>query len=232
MSRRQGDGGADAAATGIAFKTRLSGWALAWVMRLIFFTSRKRYTNLQALRGQLDSGQPFILVSWHNRNILASFGYTAHSRTPRRFSPLASASRDGTLAAMAMRALGVECIRGSSSAGGAAALRQMLKAVKSGQDLGITPDGPRGPKYVVQAGVVTTARLAGVPIIPMAWQARRRKELRSWDAMIVPYPFNRLHFAYGDPIRIPRDADAEALEQGRLQVEQALMDLVARVEVL
>lgn len=231
MSRRQGgEDGGDAAR--IAFKTRFSGWALAWVMRLIFLTSRKRYTNLQALRGQLDSGQPFILVSWHNRNILASFGYTAHSRTPRRFSPLASASRDGTLAALAMRALGVDCIRGSSSAGGAAALRQMLKAVEAGQDLGITPDGPRGPKYVVQAGVVTTARLAGVPIIPMAWQARRCRQLRSWDAMIVPYPFNRLHYAYGDPIRIPRDADAEALEHGRLQVERALMDLVARVEVV
>lgn len=220
----------DDAVAPLPLKARLLGGLLGAVMRLIHATSRKRYTGLDILQRHLAGDRPFILVSWHNRNILASFGYTAHARPPRRFVPLASASRDGSLAAAAMRALGVECIRGSSSQGGAAALRQMLKAVKAGHDLGITPDGPRGPKYVVQPGVITTARLAGIPIIPMAYQARRRKELRSWDAMIVPWPFNSLHYAYGEPIEVPREADAAELERCRQRVEQELMRLVARVD--
>ncbi|WP_420464719.1 lysophospholipid acyltransferase family protein [Panacagrimonas sp.] len=216
----------------LPLKARIAGWALAQVMRLIYFTSRKTFTNLATLHRHLDNDQPFILVSWHNRNILACFGYLAHARRGRRFRPLASASRDGSLAAAAMRSLGVECIRGSSSQGGSKALRQMLRAVKHGHDLGITPDGPRGPKYVVQAGVVTTARLTGIPIIPMAYQAQRRKILRSWDSMIVPYPFNRLHFAYGEPIHVGKHADEAELERCRQAVERELMRLVALVETV
>jgi len=210
-------------------KVRLAGWVLALLMRLIFLSSRKRYSNLGALQRQFGAG-PFILVSWHNRNILSCFGYLAHRRKGRQFRPLASASKDGSIAAAAMGYLGVDCIRGSSSRGGTAALRQMLKAVKHGDDLGITPDGPRGPKYRLQAGVITTAKMTGVPIIPMSYQARRKKILKSWDAMIVPYPFNRLHYAYGDPIHIPRDADDAAMEQYRLQVEREMMRLCQLVE--
>lgn len=212
------------------FKAKLAGLVMSWLMRFTFFTSRKRYTNLEVLQTHFDSGTPFILVSWHNRNILAPFGYLAHRRKNRSFVPLASASKDGSIAAAAMHFLGVECIRGSSSRGGSAALRQMLRAAKAGQDLGITPDGPRGPKYRLQAGVITTARMTGLPIVAMSYQARRKKILKSWDAMIVPYPFNRLHYAYGEPIRVPRDADAAEMERCRVAAEQELMRMVALVE--
>ncbi|RZO85622.1 MAG: DUF374 domain-containing protein [Oceanococcus sp.] len=205
------------------WKTRVLAALMSGLMRFIHATSRKRYTNLAVLKAQFDSGKPCIIVAWHNRNILGPFGYLAHRPPGRVFSPLASASRDGSLAAAAMDNLGVECIRGSSSRGGAQALREMLRAAKRGHDLGITPDGPRGPKYKVQAGVIAAARLTGAPIIPMTYQARRRKELSSWDAMIVPYPFGQLHYVYGDPIQVPRDADEAECERLRLQVEQALM---------
>lgn len=211
-------------------KARVLGFLLALVMRVIFHTSRKTYTNLRVLDRHLDAGKPFILVSWHNRNILACFGYLAHQRANRRFIPLASASRDGSLAAAAMQSLGVECIRGSSSRGGSKALRQMLRAVKAGNDLGITPDGPRGPRYKVQIGVITTARMTGVPIIPMAYQAREKKILDSWDAMIVPYPFNHLHYAYGEPLLVPREADDDEMERLRVQLEDEMMRVVAVVD--
>ena len=212
------------------FKAALGGFMLALLMRLIFLSSRKRYTNAEVLQQRFDSGQPFILVSWHNRNILAPFGYLAHRRPGRRFMPLASASRDGTLAAAAMHYLGVTCIRGSSSRGGSKALRQMLRAAKDGNDLGITPDGPRGPIYEVQPGVIASARMTGLPIIPMAYQARRKTLLRSWDRMIVPWPFNRLHYVYGDPITVPREATEAELEGYRQAVQTALMDAVARAD--
>ncbi|MGQ0697940.1 MAG: lysophospholipid acyltransferase family protein [Panacagrimonas sp.] len=211
-------------------KARVLGFILSLVMRLIFFTSRKTFTNAAVMERHLDQDRPFILVSWHNRNIMACFGYLAHQRPNRRFIPLASASRDGSLAAAAMHSLGVECIRGSSSQGGSKALRQMLRAVKAGNDLGITPDGPRGPKYKVQPGVVTTARMTGIPLIPMAYQARRKKILQSWDAMIVPYPFNELHYAYGEPIHVAKDADEAEMERCRVRVEQEMMRLVALVD--
>lgn len=220
----------ESADTRFSLKARVLGWLLAQAMRLIFFTSRKRYTHVDHLERLLDSGRPFILASWHNRNILACFGYLAHARASRRFIPLASASRDGTLATAAMHTLGVECIRGSLSQDGSKALRQMLRAVRFGNDLGITPDGPSGPRYRVQPGVISTARMTGIPILPMACQARRRTILRSWDAMIVPHPFNVLHYAYGEPLRVPADADEATLERCRRQLEDALMRLVERVD--
>ncbi len=212
------------------FRTRVLATLLAALIRFIYLTSRKRFTNVDVLLAQLDSGKPCILVSWHNRNILGAYGYLAHRRPGRAFRPLASASRDGSLAAACMEKLGVQCIRGSSSRGGSQALRQMLRAVKNGDDVGITPDGPRGPKYRVQAGVIAAARMTGAPIIAMTYQARRKKILASWDAMIVPFPFNHLHFAYGEPICVPRDASAAQLEELRLRVEGEMMRIVDLVD--
>jgi lysophospholipid acyltransferase (LPLAT)-like uncharacterized protein len=215
--------------TPVPFKTRVAAWLLAGLMRLLFRSGRKHYLGLSVLRRQFEQGEPFILVAWHNRNILAPFAYLAHRPAGRVFRPLASASRDGTLAATAMHYLGAECIRGSSSRGGSAALREMLRAAKQGCDLGITPDGPRGPVHIVQPGVVAAARMTGLPIIPMSYQARRRKTLRSWDRMIVPAPFTRLVFAYGEPIRVARDAEEPALEAARQAVEAALLALDQQV---
>ncbi len=217
----------DVSTTAYPLKTRILARMLSGLMRFIHATCRKSYSNLEVLQAQFDSGHPCIIVAWHNRNILGPFGYLRHRPRGRVFSPLASASRDGSLAAAAMENLGVQCIRGSSSRGGAQALREMLRAVKKGHDLGITPDGPRGPKYEVQAGVIAAARLTGIPIIPMTYQASRRKELGSWDAMIVPYPFGHLHYVYGQPMRVPRDASEEALETLRLNLQQEMLRINA-----
>ena len=214
------------------FKTRVLARILSGLMRFLHASSRKRYDGLEVLQAQFSSGQPCIIVAWHNRNILGPFGYLAHRPRGRIFSPLASASRDGSLAAAAMDNLGVQCIRGSSSRGGAQALREMLRAVKKGHDLGITPDGPRGPKYKVQPGVIAAARLTGIPIIPMTYQAARKKELGSWDAMIVPHPFTRLQYVYGAPFTVPREASETELEALRLQLENELLRINARAQAL
>lgn len=210
-----------------SLKLRALGFLISSILRVVFFTSRKTYLGLQHLQERMAQDKSFILVSWHNRNVLACFGYLAHRPKHRRFFPLSSASKDGSIAVATMRWLGVICIRGSSSRGGTHALRAMLKEARAGHDLGITPDGPRGPRYQVQAGVITTAKLTGAPIIPMAYQARRKKLLNSWDRMIIPYPFNHLVYVYGPPIHVPRDTPDEKLEDYRKQVEEAMMACVA-----
>jgi lysophospholipid acyltransferase (LPLAT)-like uncharacterized protein len=206
-------------------KARVLGWLLAQLTRLFYVTSRKRYHNKALLDAHFASGQRFIMVAWHNRNIVGPMGYVAHAPRGRVFRPLASASRDGTLAAMTMHYLGVDCIRGSSSRGGTQALREMLRAAKAGADLGITPDGPRGPVYQVQAGVVAAARMTGLPIIAMSYHAARHKRLRSWDRMIVPAPFTTLAFGWAGPFTVAKGADEAAMDATRAQVEQALLQL-------
>ena len=77
-------------------------------------------------------------------------------------------------------------------------------------DVGIAPDGPRGPRRRIKPGLLTVARLTGLPIVPLGFSARPARRLASWDRTLVPYPFGRALFVYGDPLRVPRDAgDAE-----------------------
>ena len=216
----------------ITLKARILGWCLATLTRFIYVRSRKRFHNRALLEQHFASGQRFIMVAWHNRNIVGPMGYVAHAPKGRVFRPLASASRDGTLAAMTMQNLGVDCIRGSSSRGGTQALREMLRAAKQGADLGITPDGPRGPIYEVQAGVVAAARLTGLPIIAMSYHAKRHKRLKSWDRMIVPSPFTTLAYGWDGPFTVPKGASDEQMDAVRKQVEQSLLRLNDQVAVL
>ena len=88
----------------------------------------------------------------------------------------------------------------------------------------MTPDGPRGPRYVVQPGVVYVAQKAGIPVVPIGFASERYWEFRSWDRFRVPKPFSKGHLVYGAPIPIPRKLDDDGLEACRLKVEEGLID--------
>jgi len=113
-------------------------------------------------------------------------------------------------------------VRGSSGKSGAGALRQMVRTLKAGDHVGITPDGPRGPRMRANAGAVTVARLAGVPIIPATFATSRRKVLGSWDRFVIAKPFARGVFVWGYPLDVAPDADGAALETARAELETRL----------
>jgi lysophospholipid acyltransferase (LPLAT)-like uncharacterized protein len=98
----------------------------------------------------------------------------------------------------------------------------MLKALKAHEYVGITPDGPRGPRMRATDGIVTVARVSGVPIIPCSYSARWRSVLGTWDRFVIPLPFTRGVIVWGEPIHIERDADAAQLNSARLAVEAGL----------
>jgi hypothetical protein len=108
----------------------------------------------------------------------------------------------------------------------------MVKALKAGDCVGITPDGPRGPRMRASDGAVALARLSGVPIIPATFGAARGRVLQSWDRFLVAWPFGRGVIVWGDPIDVARDADAAALGAARLRVENALNAITAEADRL
>lgn len=191
-----------------------------WTMRLTH-TGRERLDELQA------GGRPYIHAFWHGHLFLMPYSYRG-----RGIAILISAHRDGELIARTMRRFGHEALRGSSTTGGAAALRGAVKALRSGTDVGFTPDGPRGPRHRVQPGVVQAARMGGVPIVPVAFAATRSRTLSSWDGFVVPMPFSRGAFAYGEPIEVPRDADEAGMESARRALEESLRELTSRAEAV
>ena len=146
------------------------------------------------------------------------------TRGARRVAVLASRSRDGEIVSRYVARFGLPTIRGSSSRGGAGALRQLVATVRAGEDVAVVPDGPRGPRRQLQPGVVTLAALTGAPIVPLAFAARPARRLASWDEQLVPWPFARSVLVLGETIAVPRDADRERAVK---EVERALNNTTA-----
>lgn len=194
----------------------------ALYVRLVRATGRWREEGADIRDRCIGSGQPFIVCFWHGQLlVMAPFW-------PRRASIkfLISPHRDGQLIARTVARFGIGTIPGSSSKGGSRALRMMARALEAGECVGVTPDGPRGPRMRASAGVVHAARLAGVRVVPAAGVAKRRCVLRSWDRFIVPLPFTGGIVRWGEPIEVD-GADSEA---ARRRIEDALNEMTRELE--
>jgi lysophospholipid acyltransferase (LPLAT)-like uncharacterized protein len=119
----------------------------------------------------------------------------------------------------------VQPVRGSSSRRGPQALLELTGWAERGYDLAITPDGPRGPRYVVQEGVMALAQVTGFPIIPASYYLGRKVQAKSWDRFQIPLPFSVCEVMIGKPVRVPREASDEERETLRQQLEQALREI-------
>jgi hypothetical protein len=153
-----------------------------------------------------------------------------HGQTKRRslgkgLVALISASKDGAFLAAILECFGVQPVRGSSSRRGPQALLELTSWAERDYDLAITPDGPRGPRYVVQEGVMSLAQLTGRPIIPFGFYARRKIQLKSWDGFQIPLPFSRCDLSLGKPIHVPREATNAEREEIRKSIEKTLIDI-------
>ena len=126
---------------------------------------------------------------------------------------MASRSKDGEVIARWLERNGYVVARGSTSRGGGAALREMVRAMRLGRHGALTVDGPRGPARVVQPGVVELARLTGAWILPISFSSRRPRFLSSWDRYLVPLPFSENVVAYGEPFEIGREVAAAEAER-------------------
>ena len=155
----------------------------------------------------------------------AYYGYVKqHNPTPG-MAAMVSASRDGGFLSAVLDCFRVQPVRGSSSRRGPQALLELTTWAERGYDLAITPDGPRGPCYHVQDGVMSLAQVTGLPIIPFSFHVNWKLRIRSWDRFQIPLPFSRCEMNFGKPIRVPRDAGDTAREELRQELECSLKKL-------
>lgn len=207
-----------------SFKQRALATILCAVIRVIYATERTRLVTTPAARDAVAGG-PVIFAIWHNRFALSLELYNRFCvalRPGRRMAALVSASRDGAVAAHALKLFGVQPVRGSSSRRGPQALLEMTNWAERGYDLAITPDGPRGPRYVVQDGTISVAQVTGLPIIPTAVQIGWKREMPSWDRFHFPLPFSKVALQFADPLRVPRDATDVRRAELRRELEERL----------
>jgi hypothetical protein len=196
----------------------------AVALRALAFTLRVRREE-GAVAPLWAARAPVIYAVWHGRILLLP-----HLYGRRGCRVLASRSRDGEVVARWIARFGLVPVRGSSSRGGGEALRRLARALRAGGEVVVVPDGPTGPREVLKPGVIALAHLTGAPIVPMAVGASRDWRLRSWDEFRIPKPFARCVMRFGEPIRVPPDADRAALEAARKDVEAALRTVTWRVD--
>ncbi|MFQ5701220.1 MAG: lysophospholipid acyltransferase family protein [Acidobacteriota bacterium] len=201
--------------------------AAALLIVILRGTMRVQRVGIEQVERFREAGEPYIHAFWHGHLLLMPYSYVGPG-----IVILISAHQDGELIARTMRWFGHASARGSSTSGGVSALRAAVRALRGGSDVGITPDGPRGPRHVVQAGVIQAARMGGAPIVPVVFRASRCKVFSSWDRFIVPYPFSRGVFVYGEPVRVPRDAGPGEIEVLRALLERRLGELEDRARAL
>lgn len=176
------------------------------------WTTRLTRRGLEHPRAVHASGRRFIYAFWHQRQVF--FTWTHRDADA---AVMVSRSKDGELIAETMRLSRIGAVRGSSSRGGVAAAREMIEAMKRGLDIGITPDGPKGPAREVKDGVIFLARALNAPIIPITNALSNKLELKkAWDRFQVPLPFGRAVVAYGAPIEV-REGDDPAAKAAELK---------------
>lgn len=169
-------------------------------IRLLYLSLRLDTLGLEHLRNTRARGERAIIVFWHDQLLMMVCGYPGKGATL-----LISSSKDGELLSRTMRYFGHNTVRGSSSRGGRAALRQLLALAKDPVDLVLTPDGPKGPRHEIKEGVLHLAKVTGRPVVPMAFACSRGRRFNSWDRTLLPYPFARGVFSFGTPVYYDQD---------------------------
>ncbi len=204
----------------------LLAWLVCNYIRLIWVTNRWRFEGFEVADRLHAAKQPYVAAFWHGRLLMMPYGW------PRAMPlhMLSSPHADSRIMAEAVRKFGIEIIVGSSNRGGLEALRGLVKAVRAGNCVAITPDGPDGPAMIVNPGIVTVARLARAPIALITYATSRRIVLDVWDRFHIPLPFGRGIFMVGPLIEVPFELDEAGAETIRRRLEAGLRDLTAEAD--
>ncbi len=198
------------------------------VIRLLRATLTIREEGTEWVEPFWANRLPAIYAIWHGRMLMIPAIYEGR-RAPWI---MASLSRDGELISRFIQRFGFRTVRGSTARCGTAALREQVRLIRMGEEVGVAPDGPRGPRHVVQPGVILLAKLGQAPIIPMSFSASPRRVLSSWDEFLIPLPFAHGVVLFGESIWVSAESDRDALEAKRKLLEERLMILTRQADRL
>jgi lysophospholipid acyltransferase (LPLAT)-like uncharacterized protein len=194
-----------------------------FLIRLHFSTLRLRFDDhIGFTTGRYR--KPVIMCFWHNRILgitLCHMRKYPHGKRPG-VTVLTSPSKDGEIIAGVAQGFGMGSVRGSSSRRGSTALRELVSLVESGGDIAVTPDGPRGPRYVLGPGAILLAQTTGAVLAPVHARYSRCFRMKTWDGFIIPWPFSTVTVTVDEMIPVPRDLTEEQFEATRLRLENQL----------
>jgi lysophospholipid acyltransferase (LPLAT)-like uncharacterized protein len=186
-------------------------WLIATYIRFVYYSSVRNIVIHKDAGPYMRGELPAVFAFWHGRLLLMPM----IRPQGRKMHVFTSNHRDGEMMARTMNHFGFGTVRGSSTRGGARGAKQAIRALKAGDNVSITPDGPKGPALKVQPGLLILAHMTGVPVIPVTYASSRYKQIRSWDKFMLALPFGRIHYSIGAPLL---NVTKEVLEEEMLRL--------------
>jgi len=203
-------------------------------MRFVYRTTRWTVVGEEHPRRLVAAGEPGIAAFWHGRMLMLPMELRRLVRALKLDAfpvhMLVSGHGDGRGISDVIRYTDIMTVEGSTNQGGSTALRAMVRYLKAGDYVGITPDGPNGPAMRATTGVIAVARLGNAPILPYTYATARRRILDTWDCFHLPLPFGRGVFVWGEPIRVPAELDEAGIESWRALVEARMIALTEEAD--
>jgi len=210
---------------------KLTGWRARWLTALGYWLlqiwARTLRFELEDRAGVVNAppNDRYIGALWHNRLLL--FPFILRRYLPQRSgAALISASRDGAILADLVERFGFDTVRGSSSRKGASAIRQLGEVIAGGRDVVITPDGPRGPAYVLGQGIIYLAQQSGTEVVPINMEFSSSWRVKSWDRFFLPKPFSTVRVIFDRPHRVADTTTEAEFEKERLRLQKTMLALV------
>jgi lysophospholipid acyltransferase (LPLAT)-like uncharacterized protein len=200
------------------------GTLIGALMKTLGSTLRLTIRDDCGVGNAVSTYPPCIYLLWHSRFLIVPYAWQRLTQGRRRTVTLTSASKDGDMVARAMAAFGLGAVRGSSSRRGVAALVGLKRALLDGQDICLTPDGPKGPRYQLQPGVLILAQATGAPIVPIHIRFHSAWRLGTWDRFVIPKPFSRVEVTFAKPIDVATMLAETTSEDVRIHLETLLVE--------
>lgn len=203
-------------------KRTLIPWTAHLLSRSIISTCRLTVENADYFEQRGQAGENMIFTSWHSRLIVLPY-YYKYKYNFTNLTMMVSQSSDGEMFKGLLERYGIETVRGSTSRGGSAAIKTMIRVARRGRDTAISLDGSKGPRYKAQMGSLLLSQMTGVPVVPLTYDVTQRVTLNTWDKMIIPLPFSHIYAVFADPISVPREA--KNLEEYRVKLETTMHEI-------
>ena len=214
------------------FFQELICFIILYYMKLVFYSCKKTFLNEEVLLKAIKDKTPILISFWHNRLMMIPFITTKPKKlySDYNFMTLSSRHGDGRFVGKVMEKIGLISIYGSSKDGRKASrgidissLKQIIKGLKNGLSLGITPDGPRGPNQKINGDIINIARISKAKILPTSYSCSRNIRLKSWDKFYIPLPFSNLCFYFDNSlIEAPNKIDEKYEEELKTLIENRM----------
>ena len=212
-------------------RTKLAYSVICWVgakyIKFVSFTNSWSFINKKYVENLWKKNESFILCFWHGRLLMMPLSWNKK----KKINVLISTHSDGQLLSKTVKHFNIETITGSSSKGGSEAIRNIVKSLKSGISIGMTPDGPRGPRMKVNSAIIKIASLTGHKIVPLSYSVKKKFFLNSWDKFLVALPFGKGCFVWGKPIKIKKNISTNEDLKLSKRLENNLLKLTKKADL-